>query len=804
MHIGFHFVEAFTTYGDARHSTCALSFPTMTATAFSLTPQVFTDTQRASVFGCVVNLAQFRPSHIESLLDSATDNILGVAPHYGKKQVLARIAFASRTHVLVVNLDGSPLQKQVARRTLEPLLGSDIKKAALRMDAVVAAFSLDLRLLLDGGIDLLSMSPTHERESMEAVFTMLGELSHGQVNKAKANALFKLGEGSKQTTTEQLAQRAWVARRVATWPNAQIACPINASSIPRQQLAVLSKLVRDVQRLSALKPSTTKNEVDPSFDIRGKDLRLKSSRYKTRLQSHNPEVIIEQGKKKISGHIKATQGKRSRIGCNAKALQAAEGPLTVTTIGKELPTIAEAQRADIVLAALKQTNSITSKSFFRAIWLDGGGPKPKFDSKKKSKGKATLALTAPTAPPIIVFPRPLNTSQKAAVHAILSPEPTTVIQGPPGTGKTTVIAAAVMNRPNPRATTTGGGMYLVAQSNVAVKNIAEKLASVEFLNFRIFVSKDFHFEWHEHLYKKIEPLLVRSDKMPDNPVGMQQLLAGATTILCTLSMLSNSRFGLVTRVVPVETMVVDEASQIEIGDYVSPISLFSTRLTKMVFIGDDKQLPPYGQSDVSTLQSVFEVKHLREQALFLDTQCKPVGAKKTMPTQLGDFIGRNVYGGRLKSVHVITSRCWQFVDVPLGKEERDGNSWFNIAEIQAIMKEAHRLTRLRKSFRIITPYDPQRGLLEKALKAEKLDADDKVFCVDSFQGNEDDYILLSLVRTSNIGFMNEERRVNVMLTRCKVGMKIYSSREFVLGKAKKTLIGKLARSMGEDVWMPFE
>nr|GAT55280.1 predicted protein [Mycena chlorophos] len=769
----------------------------MAETTFSFTPQVFTDTQRASVFGSVVNLAQFQPSHVESLLESATDKILGVAPHYGKKQVLARIAFASRTHVLVVNLDGTPLQKQVARRTLEPLLGSGVMKAALRMDAVVAAFSLDIQLLLDGGIDLLSMSPTHERESMEAVFTMLGELSPVQVNKAKANALFKLGEGSKQTTTEQLAQRAWVARRVATWPNAQVACPINASSIPRQHLAVLSKLVRDVQRLSALKPPTTKNEVDPSFSLKGKDLQVKSSRFKTRLQSHNPEVIIEQGKKKISGHIKTTQGKRSRVGCNAKALCAAEGPLTVTTIGKELPTIAEAQRADVVLGALKQTNNITSKSFFKAIWLDGGRVEPKSKSKSKSKDKckAGLALTATTAPLSIAFPRPLNTSQKAAVHAILSPEPTTVIQGPPGTGKTTVIAAAVMNRPNSRAA--GGGMYLVAQSNVAVKNIAEKLASVGFLNFRIFVSKDFHFEWHEHLYKKIEPLLIRSDKMPDDSVGMQQLLAGATTILCTLSMLSNSRFGLVTRVVPVETMVVDEASQIEIGDYVSPISLFSTTLTKMVFIGDDKQLPPYGQSDVSTLQSVFEVKHLREQALFLDTQYR-------MPTKLGDFIGRNVYGGRLKSVHELTSRCWQFVDVPLGKEKRDGNSWFNLAEIQAIMKEAHRLTRLRKSFRIITPYDPQRGLLEKALKAEKLNADDKVFCVDSFQGNEDDYILLSLVRTSNIGFMNEERRVNVMLTRCKVGMKIYSSREFVLGKAKKTLIGKLARSMGEEVWMPFE
>jgi hypothetical protein len=38
-------------------------------------------------------------------------------------------------------------------------------------------------------------------------------------------------------------------------------------------------------------------------------------------------------------------------------------------------------------------------------------------------------------------------------------------------------------------------MWLVAQSNVAVKNIAEKLADCDFLDFKILVSKDFHFDW---------------------------------------------------------------------------------------------------------------------------------------------------------------------------------------------------------------------------------------------------------------------------------------------------------------------
>jgi len=41
--------------------------------------------------------------------------------------------------------------------------------------------------------------------------------------------------------------------------------------------------------------------------------------------------------------------------------------------------------------------------------------------------------------------------------------------------------------------------------------------------------------------------------------------------------------------VPVETLIVDEASQVEIGDYLIPLSRFHNTLQKIIFIGDDKQ-----------------------------------------------------------------------------------------------------------------------------------------------------------------------------------------------------------------------
>jgi Cdc6-like AAA superfamily ATPase len=65
-------------------------------------------------------------------------------------------------------------------------------------------------------------------------------------------------------------------------------------------------------------------------------------------------------------------------------------------------------------------------------------------------------------------------------------------QGPPGTGKTTVITAVVQSKITEHPSNT---IWIIAQSNVAVKNVAEKLADSGFLDFKLLVSKDFHFDW---------------------------------------------------------------------------------------------------------------------------------------------------------------------------------------------------------------------------------------------------------------------------------------------------------------------
>jgi AAA domain len=115
-----------------------------------------------------------------------------------------------------------------------------------------------------------------------------------------------------------------------------------------------------------------------------------------------------------------------------------------------------------------------------------------------------------------------------------------------------------------------------------------------------------------------------------------------------------------------------------------------------------------------------------------------------------------------------------------------------------------------KEFAVITPYDAQRGLAERALRAGGLPWEDRVFNLDSFQGtlhpfaartlltgichsgNERDYIIISLVRTSQTGFLTNVNRLNVLLTRCKKGMVVVANRDFLHTIGCNILVAKFA------------
>jgi hypothetical protein len=79
---------------------------------------------------------------------------------------------------------------------------------------------------------------------------------------------------------------------------------------------------------------------------------------------------------------------------------------------------------------------------------------------------------------------------------------------------------------------------------------------------------------HEELYEGIEETLIRSDELPDTLRKVSVVFDGIKLVLSTLTMLSNPKLqgcGLF-RFIPVKSLVIDEASQIDIFEFmVTPL-----------------------------------------------------------------------------------------------------------------------------------------------------------------------------------------------------------------------------------------
>lgn len=162
--------------------------------------------------------------------------------------------------------------------------------------------------------------------------------------------------------------------------------------------------------------------------------------------------------------------------------------VSASTEMRDAPTAADRKKAEILLLQLMSQVQIFDNPFIQTIWP--GGESTDVIWPNPPPTSSTL--------PTIVTNLSINDSQQAAIEDMLTLDNShriTIIQGPPGSGKTTVIAAYTDSLVEARRT----GIWLIAQSNVAVKNIAEKLAKIGFEPWKLLVSQDFHFDWFDLL-----------------------------------------------------------------------------------------------------------------------------------------------------------------------------------------------------------------------------------------------------------------------------------------------------------------
>ncbi|KAK3274913.1 hypothetical protein CYMTET_16928 [Cymbomonas tetramitiformis] len=120
-------------------------------------------------------------------------------------------------------------------------------------------------------------------------------------------------------------------------------------------------------------------------------------------------------------------------------------------------------------------------------------------------------------------------------------------------------------------------------------------------------------------------------------------------------------------------------------------------------------------------------------------------------------------------------------DVDNDEDDNQGKSFRNKGQAQVVAEVVQGLVRAgdvsKHAIGVITPYMGQKQELQHALQQHRLDV--SVDTVDGYQGMEREVIVVSTVRGNTyggVGFLKDERRMNVLLTRARRGL-------IVVGKA---------------------
>ena len=360
-------------------------------------------------------------------------------------------------------------------------------------------------------------------------------------------------------------------------------------------------------------------------------------------------------------------------------------------------------------------------------------------------------------------------------------------------------------------------MLVTAPSNVAVDQLTEKIAatglrvvrlasktrentssSVDHLCLHIMtpLAAGDEFKKLQRLKDEIGELSERDQKkyhMLRNRTE-REILQAADVICCTCvgagdPRLKNFRF---------RQVLIDEATQAVEAEALIPIVLGAKQI---VMVGDHCQLGPVvmckAAAKAGLTQSLFErlvligIRPIRLQVQYRMHPC------------LSEFPSNMFYEGSLQNGVTEADRVllttpgfkgkedfpWPVPNKPMffysvtGMEEisASGTSYLNRTEASYVEKIVTHLLRIGVTpgqIGVITPYDGQKKYVSEYMRrtgtlSSSLYEAIEVASVDAFQGREKEFILVSCVRSSDtqgIGFLSDPRRLNVALTRARLGL----------------------------------
>ena len=394
----------------------------------------------------------------------------------------------------------------------------------------------------------------------------------------------------------------------------------------------------------------------------------------------------------------------------------------------------------------------------------------------------------------------LNESQQQAVAAITQNEQLIIVHGPPGTGKTTTLVEAIV-----QLVKAGEKILVSAPSNTAVDNIAKglidqhikvlrvgntskvdetvfqytpegklsnskqlkeikqlKIRAEEFRKMALKYKRSFgkaEREQRNLLFKEVKNIRTEIKKL--QAYNEEKLYTEADVILGTPVGLYDTKINHLT----FHTLVIDEA-----GQCIEPLAWTIFPLAqKYVLAGDHLQLPPTVLSNeaarLGLIKSILETSIATVKNVFL------LNTQYRMRAAIAGFSGNYFYNGLLLTAAHLTNNGTHltFIDTAGSgfneKHGSDGTSLQNEGELQIVQKllETEMFDPLRTAF--ISPYAGQVAAAKEILPKQM-----RISTIDSFQGQEKEIIILSLVRSNDdgeIGFLKDYRRMNVAITRAK-------------------------------------
>ncbi|XP_007256031.3 DNA-binding protein SMUBP-2 [Astyanax mexicanus] len=476
--------------------------------------------------------------------------------------------------------------------------------------------------------------------------------------------------------------------------------------------------------------------------------------------------------------------------------------------------------SDGLFNIMKLANDVTYKRLTRALnSLNGyrGGPAANLISVLFGYSEpGTLSQQSA----LVWINNGLDNSQKEAVSFALSQKDVAIIHGPPGTGKTTTVVEVIL-----QAVKQDQKVLCCAPSNVAVDNLVERLAkskakvlrlghparlleSVQKHSLDAVVAQSDSSNIIADVRKDMDKAFSQIKKVRDKgqrsslrreigdlrkelksreEVAIKQILKKASVVLATntgasddgpLKYLPSEHFDLV---------VIDECAQaLESSCW---IALLKAR--KCILAGDYKQLPPTIKSQTAAAKGLSVSLMERLIQKYGDSVVRMLTTQYRMNIAIMQWASEQMYQGRLTAhpsvekhllkdlagvAHVEeTSMPLLLIDTAgcgLNElEDTDEQSKGNQGEVDIVSVHVKALTEAgvhAKDIAVIAPYNLQVDLLRQKLSNEHPELEIK--SVDGFQGREKEAVLLSLVRSNRkgeVGFLAEDRRINVAVTRAR-------------------------------------